>query len=162
MLTIISGAQTGVDRAALDAALKYGVPCGGWCPKGRIAEDGVIPERYPVQELEAGGYDERTRKNVQISDGTVLIFFNRLSGGTEKTLQYCLQENKPYLLLDGQVVTAVSAAERVLEFQVSLPAEILNFAGPRASEEPRGYGYTSSVMDLFIESYTSRDSRQRR
>ena len=64
MFKIISGAQTGVDRAALDAALRNNVPCGGWCPNGREAEDGAIPERYPVHELAEGGYDERTLKNV--------------------------------------------------------------------------------------------------
>lgn len=133
MLKIVSGAQTGVDRAALDAALKRNLPCGGWCPAGRKAEDGTIPEFYPVRELVDGGYSERTSKNVQDSDGTIIIYFGRLSGGTEETLRYCLDENKPYLLLDGLEVDADRAAERIMEFRAMLPDGVLNFAGPRAS-----------------------------
>ena len=71
MLTrIISGGQTGVDRGALDAALKASISCGGWGPKGRKAEDGPIPERYPLQELPGADYLHRTRRNVVDSDGT--------------------------------------------------------------------------------------------
>ena len=151
MLKIVSGAQTGVDRAALDAALKRNVPCGGWCPAGRKAEDGTIPECYPVQELIDGGYSERTSRNVQDSDGTIIIYFGQLSGGTEETLRYCLDENKPYLLLDGLEVNVGRAAERIMEFQKMLPAGILNFAGPRASGEPRAYEYTAKVVERFLE-----------
>ena len=151
MLKIISGAQTGVDRAALDVALKRNVPCGGWCPKGRKAEDGTIPEVYPVRELVAAGYAERTKKNVQDSDGTVIIYFGRLSGGTEETLRCCLDEKKPYLLLDGLEVTAGRAAERITEFQRMLPAGTLNFAGPRASVEPRAYDYTTRAVEKFLQ-----------
>ena len=150
MLKIVSGAQTGVDRAALDAALKSDVPCGGWCPAGRKAEDGIISECYPVQELAEGGYSERTRKNVQDSDGTIIIYFGQLNGGTEETLRYCLDENKPYLLLDALEVNVARAAERIMEFQTMLPDEILNFAGPRASSEPRAYEYTTRVVEKFL------------
>jgi len=84
-LRVVSGGQTGVDRGALDAALERGVPCGGWCPAGRLAEDGVIPARYPVTELRGAGYDERTRKNVEDSDGTLIVTFGRATGGTART-----------------------------------------------------------------------------
>lgn len=157
MLKIVSGAQTGVDRAALDAALKKNVPCGGWCPVGRKAEDGIIPESYPVQELGAGGYRERTKKNVQDSDGTVIIYFGRLSGGTEETLRDCLNQRKPYLLLDGSEVSVHRAAERILEFQQQLPTGNLNFAGPRASGEPRAYDYTLKAVEIFLESHAKRN-----
>jgi len=70
---VVSGGQTGVDRGALDAALDLGFPCGGWCPEGRQAEEGVIPARYPLNELIGGGYEERTQKNVEDSDGTLVI-----------------------------------------------------------------------------------------
>jgi hypothetical protein len=151
MLKIVSGAQTGVDRAALDAALRKNVPCGGWCPTGRKAEDGTIPGSYPVQELEDGGYSERTIKNVQDSDGTVIIYFGQLGGGTEETLRYCLNEKKPYLLLDGLEVKTGRAAERIMQFLGISAAGILNFAGPRASSEPRAYEYTLKVVDNFLE-----------
>lgn len=157
MLKIVSGAQTGVDRAALDAALKKNVPCGGWCPAGRKAEDGTIPELYPVEELKDGGYSERTIKNVQDSDGTVIIYFGHPSGGTEETLRYCLNEKKPYLLIDGLEVSTGRAAERIIEFLRVSPGGILNFAGPRASSEPRAYKYTTKVVDNFLELHENSD-----
>ena len=157
MLKIVSGAQTGVDRAALDAALRKNVPCGGWCPAGKKAEDGTIPELYPVRELEDGGYNERTLKNVQDSDGTVIIYFGQLSGGTEDTLRYCLHEKKPYLLLDGLEVKTGRAAERIMEFLRISPGGILNFAGPRASNEPRAYEYTTQVVEKFLELHGNSD-----
>ena len=153
MLKIVSGAQTGVDRAALDAALRHDVPCGGWCPKGRKAEDGMIPEFYPVKELADGDYSERTKKNVQDSDGTVIIYFGHVSGGTEETLRCCLDERKPYLLLDGREIDIRRAAERIFEFLSELPDETLNFAGPRASGEPLAYEYTMKVVEKFLELY---------
>lgn len=151
MLKIVSGAQTGVDRAALDVALDKNVPCGGWCPEGRKAEDGTLPGRYPVKELPGGGYRERTRKNVQDSDGTVIIYFGRLSGGTEQTLHDCVDEKKPYLLLDGHDTDPGKAAEHILEFLNRLDGETLNFAGPRASGEPDAYRYTMRVVAKFLE-----------
>ncbi|WP_349255285.1 YpsA SLOG family protein [Spectribacter hydrogenooxidans] len=93
-LSIISGAQTGVGRGAMDAALDAGIPCGGWVPPGREAEDGRIPDRYPVQEMTTGRYRQRTKANVLDCDGTVLIYFGSLHGGTELTLQFCLRNKK--------------------------------------------------------------------
>ena len=100
-IKIVSGAQTGVDRAALDAALECAVALGGWCPAGRLAEDGVIPSRYPVEELPRAGYRQRTKRNVVDSDGTVIIYFGYPSGGTEQTLVFCIKEKQPYVLIDA-------------------------------------------------------------
>ena len=113
---IISGGQTGVDRAALDIALESGFPCGGWCPEGRKSEDGEISDRYPVKELKGAGYKERTSKNVMDSDGTVIIYFDFLIGGTEDTVALCIQQKKPYLLIDGNEVLPYRASERIIEF----------------------------------------------
>jgi Circularly permutated YpsA SLOG family len=95
---IISGGQTGIDRGTLDMAIACGFPCGGWCPSGRLAEDGRIPERYPLIELKEGGYSQRTLRNVLESDGTVILYFSQIEGGTEETLLFCINERKPYKL----------------------------------------------------------------
>ncbi len=158
MLKIISGGQTGVDRGVLDAALNSKVSCGGWCPEGRKAEDGVIPDVYPVQELKGGGYLERTLKNVLDSDGTVIIYFGKLSGGTEQTHRYCLNNKKPYLLLDGMKIKPGRAAERIAEFLNNLPSETLNCAGPRNSLNKNGYDYTVQTITKFIELYQKNNS----
>src|SRR6267378_5122185 len=96
---IISGGQTGVDRAALDVALKHGIECGGWCPAGRLDEFGRIPDQYPVQELQAGSFTERTLQNVKDSDGTVIIFSGKLAGGAEQTVRFCLELRRPHELI---------------------------------------------------------------
>jgi len=98
---IISGGQTGVDRGALDAALKHGIESGGWCPTGRLDEFGRIPDRYPLKELENGGFTERTLQNVKDSDGTVVIYPGKLSGGTEQTLHFCVEQRWPHEPIDA-------------------------------------------------------------
>ena len=149
---IISGGQTGVDRGALDAALQLGVPCGGWCPAGRAAEDGVIPARYPVTELRDAGYGERTRKNVEDSDGTLIITFGRASGGTARTIQFCRKLRRPHLILDAAGVPFGEAVCRAVCFVREKDIRRLNVAGPRTSGEPRGYDYACSlVRDLCLQ-----------
>lgn len=149
---IISGAQTGVDRAALDAALEAGVETGGWCPERRMAEDGAIPEQYPVKILPGAGYPERTRRNVLDSDGTVIIYFGYPSGGTQQTIVRCIEGDKPYLLIDGDELSEERAAARVGEFVDRFGISVLNAAGPRASGEPRAYPYAKQVLTRFLKS----------
>lgn len=100
MLKIISGGQTGVDRGALDAAIELRVECGGWCPAGRMAEDGIIPNRYPVIELANAGYAARTTRNVTDADGTLVILVGDPVGGTRETIGCCIEMQKPYLTID--------------------------------------------------------------
>jgi hypothetical protein len=145
-MKVISGGQTGVDRAALDAALALGVEVGGWCPEGRLAEDGTIPEHYPLQELPGAGYRQRTRKNVIDSDGTAIIYFGSLSGGTEQTVEFCIKEGKPHVLIDAGELSIDTASRRIVEFIRVHGIGILNVAGPRASGEPGGYVYAHEVM----------------
>jgi hypothetical protein len=147
---IISGGQTGVDRAALDAALKHGIDCGGWCPAGRLDELGKIPDRYPLKELSEGGFTERTRQNVKDSDGTVIIYRGEMRGGTERTAKFCEDENRPYELIDGMTVSPENAAELIRNFVLNRNVATLNIAGPRQSEWPEGYGYVFGAMDLFL------------
>ena len=130
---IVSGGQTGVDRAALDVALAMDMPCGGWCPRGRGAEDGAIPARYPLQETGSQDYAERTSRNVNDSDGTLILAIGALHGGTLLTAQLAEKSGKPCLVVDlarppesGKVDSWIS------ENQIS----VLNVAGPRESQHP--------------------------
>ncbi len=147
---IISGGQTGVDRGALDAALKAGFPCGGWCPAGRWAEDGVIPEAYPLREVPGGGYTERTLRNVLDSDGTLVIHFGPLGGGTALTVQECIRHGKPYCLIDGSQVEATRGARLALEFIEADGIRVLNLAGPRRSSQPSAHAYTFDLVSKVL------------
>jgi len=119
-LKIISGGQTGVDRGALDAALAFEVECGGWCPAGRLAEDGIIPERYPVVELANARYAERTARNVADSDGTLVISKGEPFGGTRETIDGCVETGKPYLVIDGERLSTEDATALALQFVCDL------------------------------------------
>lgn len=128
---IVSGGQTGVDRAALDVALHVGIPCGGWCPRGRRAEDGRIPDRYPLQETPSEAYEQRTRWNVRDTDGTLIIVPVPLQGGTKLTWDHAHTLSKPIhhvAIYDGHAIESVQAWCRAHSVHT------LNIAGPRASE----------------------------
>jgi hypothetical protein len=150
LLKIISGGQTGVDRGALDAALDLGVECGGWCPMGRLAEDGTIPERYPVVELANAGYAERTVQNVMDSDGTLIISNGESIGGTRETIDRCLENDKPYLIIDYKEMPTANAKEKALKFLQSQHIRRLNVAGPRASQWPQGHALTYQIMSAIL------------
>jgi len=157
---IISGGQTGVDRAALDVALKHGIDAGGSCPTGRLDEFGRIPDRYPLNELENGGFTERTLQNVKDSDGTVIIYRGKLSGGTEQTVQFCVKQQRPHLLVDASRVSGEDAARLIGEFVRKNKIDVLNVAGPRQSEWADGYDYTTFTLEAFANSITSRSKRR--
>jgi len=149
-IKIISGGQTGVDRAALDAALAKGIPCGGFCPAGRRAEDGPIPTRYPLRELVSKQYSHRTLRNVKESDGTLVVYREELSGGTALAVRCCFSRRRPFLLIDAREVSAARAAERTQEFIERHGIKTLNVAGPRASQWSGGYDYAIQLMtELF-------------
>jgi Circularly permutated YpsA SLOG family len=149
-LKVISGGQTGVDRAALDVSLKHGIDCGGWCPAGRLDEFGRIPDRYPVRELQAGGFAERTMQNVKDSDGTVVIYRRQIGGGTKQTVRFCVDLKRPHKLIDASKIRAEDAANLITDFVRAKEIKILNVAGPRQSEWPEGYEYAFRVLERFL------------
>jgi hypothetical protein len=130
---IVSGGQTGVDRAALDVALELNIPCGGWCPAGRRAEDGRIPDRYPLIETPAAEYRQRTEWNVRDSDGTLILTRGLPTGGTRLTIEVAKRLDRPYLVVDLNNTFDVAAIKEWITTQQIL---ILNVAGPREEEKP--------------------------
>ena len=153
-LKIVSGGQTGIDRGALDAALDAGATCGGWCTADCIAEDGVIDSRYPLTPLPSGGYPERTRKNVSDSDGTLIIYFGSLDGGTALTADYCRKLGRPCLSIDAAGRTPAEAAAPATGFIQAHEIATLNVAGPRASKQPMAHEYAREVIRLLLEALT--------
>jgi hypothetical protein len=149
---LVSGGETGVDRGALDAALAVGFPCGGWCPADRSAEDGPIPERYPLTPLPGIGYRRRTRQNVIDSDGTIILFYESLKGGTRLTRNLCALEKKPFIVLDARRTAEPAAAAAAIEFVEKNAIRVLNVAGPRSSGWPQGYEFAMAVVTELIRS----------
>ncbi len=140
---IISGGQTGVDRAALDVAMALNIPCGGWCPRGRRAEDGRIPERYPLLETARPSYSSRTVQNVTDSDGTLILTFGRTTGGTLLTKNAAQRRQKPCLVVDLEETPAVAVVHDWLQTKT---IRVLNVAGPRASQAPEAYRSAASFL----------------
>ncbi len=148
---IVSGGQTGVDRAALDAALRFGIPIGGWCPRGRRAEDGVIPAKYPLMETRSVSYRTRTRWNVRDSDGSLIICRDVPTGGTALTIQCCEKLDKPYILccLGPDPAHWAEDPERLFELLRWLKlrhVRVLNVAGPRERKNHPIYRYAYALL----------------
>jgi hypothetical protein len=152
LVKIVSGGQTGVDRGALDAALAAGFPCGGWCPEGRLAEDGVIADCYPTVVLSGAGYEERTLQNVLDSDGTAILHPGKLEGGTRLTAEHCARHGRPHALIDASGRTPDQAAAEIAAFVKRERIAVLNVAGPRASKWPGARDYACAVVSRLLSS----------
>jgi len=156
-IVIFSGGQTGADRAALDFAIDHGIPYDGWCPRGRLAEDGPLDKRYQLRETPSRRYAERTEWNVRDSDATVVFSIQpRVSGGTALTVAMAERLGKPCLQIarDSAPIDATieRAANELCLFLEAHQVIRLNVAGPRASQEPEIAPFVRDVLQLAIES----------
>lgn len=146
---IVSGGQTGADRAGLDAAIESGVEYGGWAPKGRKAEDGLVPDKYHLTELKKGGYPKRTEQNVVDSDGTVIFSFGKLTGGSLLTRRFAGEYNRPHLHIDLDVVE--NPVSLLQDWLIDRDVKVLNVAGQRASQAPGIYERVKSILRLVLD-----------
>jgi len=147
---IISGGQTGADRAALDVAIKFDIPHGGYIPKGRQTEDGRLPDTYNLKELSTSSYPVRTEKNIRESDGTVIITRGILTGGSKLTETLAYKHRKPLCVINlndtGEFQGSLEIVKWVMDHQI----ETLNVAGPRASHDKEIYGMTVDILETVL------------
>lgn len=141
----------------LDAAIAAGFPCGGWCPTGRRAEDGRIPDRYPVAELPDGGYPARTVRNLLESDGTLILYRAELDGGTALTRDECRRRGRPYLAIDAAGHAADEAATMAAGFIDAHDIQTLNVAGPRAGKWPGAADWAHTVIAGVLSAAGAQD-----
>jgi len=147
---IISGGQTGADRAALDAAIEMGIEHGGWIPKGRKAEDGPVDEKYHLKEMKTSSYKARTEQNILDSDATLIISHGKLTGGSALTKKLAEKHSRPCLHIDLRATNPFSALKAVCYWIEHNNVEVLNIAGPRLSKDPRIYEATLTLIKDII------------
>ena len=155
---IVSGGQTGADRAALDVAVELGLAAGGWIPRGRRAEDGTVPPRYQgLVEAESESYDHRTELNVRDSDATVVFSFGPATGGSALTAKLARSLGKPLLALDLEHLNTDEAVARLRSWLAEVRPGVLNIAGPRLSQEPRIAEATATILRKAIPAVSRGD-----
>ena len=155
---IVSGGQTGVDRAALDAAIKFNIPHSGWCPKGRLAEDGEIAAKYLLHETASSDYSERTKLNIKDSDGTLILVNEtpiKVSDGTLLTIDEATNTNKPLLIIN------LSQPLDINSFMVWIKKnniQTLNIAGPRESQSQGIYQTSFKFFEIVFPLLSHQDN----
>lgn len=147
---IISGGQTGADRAALDVAIKHNIHYGGWVPKGRKTEDGPLPEMYQLQEMPTGSYSARTEKNILDSDGTLIVSHGKLTGGSALTKDFAQKHSKPWIHINFMATGFPDARQNIIEWIDANRIQILNVAGARASKDPDIYRGTFELLEMVF------------
>lgn len=148
LVRIVSGGQTGVDRAALDVAMARGIPCGGWVPRRRRAEDGRVPDRYPLRETRSAAYGERTRLNVRDADATLILTRGQPAGGTALTIAEAQRLQRPHLVVNLAAATDPAAVRGWL---ATVRARVLNVAGPRESGCPGIHAQATAFLGAILD-----------
>lgn len=159
---IISGGQTGADRAALDFAIKNNLPYGGWVPKGRKTEDGILPEKYHLQEMATEQYSKRTEKNILDSDGTLIVSHGLLTGGSALTRELAKQHRKSWIHVDLKATPYPEAARMIREWVRRNGVKAMNVAGARGSKDPKIYQAVIELLEAMLgePNYPRKDARQ--
>lgn len=148
---IVSGGQTGADRGGLEAALYCEIPHGGWCPKGRKAEDEIIPHKYHLTEMKSADYLKRTEANIVDSDATIVFTYGKANGGSLRTIKFAKKHNRPCLAIDLDEYYRKDATQKIIDWftdNSTLSNCVLNIAGNRATKAP---GIEQAVMVLFVD-----------
>ena len=147
---IISGGQTGADRAALDVAIKLDIPHGGWIPKGRKTEEGVLPDKYQLKEMPTASYPKRTEQNVLDSDGTLIFSHGKLTGGSALTWKLAKKHGPPWVHADMDIFSVTEAAKIIQSWIDQNEIQVLNVAGARASKDPKIYNATFQLLKIVL------------
>ncbi len=158
---IISGGQTGADRAALDFAIKFNIEHGGWIPKGRRTEDGPLASTYQLKEMDTQDYKNRTRQNILDSQGTLIIFRGKLTGGSKLTESYAKVIGRPNCSIDLLPTEEFEAALIIKSFISENFIQVLNVAGPRISHQPWIYNDVKTILETALYLFFM-DTRQDR
>ena len=147
---IISGGQTGADRAALDFAISHKIPYSGWLPKGRRTEDGILPKKYILKEMPTGEYSKRTEQNILDSDATLILSHAHLTGGSALTQSLAEKHGKPCIHIDLSKVDMRKACLIVNIWMHRYKIKVLNVAGPRASKDQIIYQATIDLLERVL------------
>lgn len=147
MLTkIISGGQTGADQAALDFAIENDISHGGWIPKGRMTEEGPLPDRYHLQEMPTKSYPKRTEKNILDSDGTLIVSHGTVTGGTALTRKLAKKHTKLWLQIDPNKSSLIESSDYLQNWIPENNIQVMNVAGARASKDTKIYDAVKSLL----------------
>ena len=148
---IISGGETGAERAALDVAIELGIPHGGWVPMKREAEDGPLPERYNLEEMQTPGYPAHKVRNILHSDGTLIVAYGRLAGESAYCRRMAIMYHRPWLHVDLMRENTFIAAHDVLDWTLENTVQVLHVTGPAASKDLRIYGATGRLLKALLQ-----------